>query len=152
MVVGFCSIKGWCYTGWWVCYLRTLAHFQRNGMKTQGQSRNSILWFCDWCEWRELGGRVSRRFPCVTSVMESFSDLWAIIIYWTESHLKSCPSSTMELSPFCKKSTTADVRLDSKCTSDWKSAVNVGVGRLQVHVICSCVLAHSEIVETWSNY
>ena len=54
--------------------------------------------------------------------------------------------------PFLEKSSTADVRLDSKCTSDWKSAVNVGVGRLQVHVICSCVLAHSEIVETWSNY
>ena len=28
MVVGFCSIGGWCYSGWWVWDLRTLAQIQ----------------------------------------------------------------------------------------------------------------------------
>ena len=32
MVVGSCSIGGWCYSGWWVLDLRTLAQFQGSGM------------------------------------------------------------------------------------------------------------------------
>ena len=32
MVVGFCSIGGWCYSEWWVWGLRTLAKFQGNEM------------------------------------------------------------------------------------------------------------------------
>ena len=32
MVVGFCSIGGWYYSGWWVCDLTTLAQFQESGM------------------------------------------------------------------------------------------------------------------------
>ena len=27
MLVGFCSTEGWCYSGWWVWDLRTLAQF-----------------------------------------------------------------------------------------------------------------------------
>ena len=62
------------------------------------------VWFCAWCKSRELGGRVSQRFPCVTPVLESSSSdlLRAIIGHWTKSHLKSCQTSTMEL--FYKKS------------------------------------------------
>ena len=32
MVVGFCSIGGWCYCLWWVWDLRTLAQFQGSEM------------------------------------------------------------------------------------------------------------------------
>ena len=32
MVVGFCSIGGWCYSGWWVWDLTTLAQFQGSKM------------------------------------------------------------------------------------------------------------------------
>ena len=32
MVVGFCSIVGWCYSGWWMWDLRTLAKFQGSEM------------------------------------------------------------------------------------------------------------------------
>ena len=58
-----------------------------------------IFWFCVWCKSRELGGRMSPGFPCVTPLMESFSsDLRrAIISYWTDSHLESSETSTMEL-------------------------------------------------------
>ena len=32
MVVGFCSFRKWCFSGWWVCDLRTIAQFQRSEM------------------------------------------------------------------------------------------------------------------------
>ena len=58
-----------------------------------------LFWFCVWCKSRELGGRGIPRFPCLTAVMESFySDfLWAIISYWTKSHLETSQTSMMEL-------------------------------------------------------
>ena len=88
---------------------------------------------CCWFKSRELGGRGSPR--CVTSVVVSFSlDLVpAIISYWAGSHLESCKTScqiyTMEL--FCEnrqrsyhvdyfRKKNSDVRLDSKCASDWR--------------------------------
>ena len=63
---------------------------------------------CCWCKSKELGGRRSPRFPCVTPVMERFfSDFLGVIIsYWAGSHLgscqTSCPISTIEL--FCENS------------------------------------------------
>ena len=42
-------------------------------MRTQGESKVSSCCFCVWCKSRELGGRRSPRFPCVTPVPESFS-------------------------------------------------------------------------------
>ena len=64
-----------------------------------GSVQDFIFWFCVWCKSRELGGRVSSRFLCVTPVMESFSSnfLRAIISYRTESYLKSYQTSTVEL-------------------------------------------------------
>ena len=72
-------------------------------MKTQAQSKISSF-FCVWCKPRELGGRGSTRFPCVTPVVKSFPSnlLWAIVSYWAKSHLESCQTSTMEL--FCENS------------------------------------------------
>ena len=35
MVVGFCSIGGWCYSGWWVWDLRTLVQFQGSEMSSE---------------------------------------------------------------------------------------------------------------------
>ena len=107
--------------------------------KDAGLFQDFIFWCCIWFNSRELGGGLSPRFPCVTPVMESFSSdlLRAIISFWTKLHLEFCQISTMELfcedsrrakdvDYFCRKCSTADVRLDSKCASDWKSAVNVG--------------------------
>ena len=47
----------------------------------------------------KLRDSVSPRIPCVTPVIKSFSSdlLQALISYWTESHLESCQTSTMEL-------------------------------------------------------
>ena len=103
-----------------------------------GSVQDFIFCFCVWCRSRELGGWMSRRFPCVTPVIESFSsDLLQARSYWTESLLESCQISTMELfrknsqqpkdvNCFCKKAPFADVQPDSKCTSNFKGAVNVG--------------------------
>ena len=69
-----------------------------------GSVQDFIFWFCIWCKSRELRGRMSPRFPCVTPMMESFSSvlLRTIISYWTKPHLGSCQTSMMEL--FCKNS------------------------------------------------
>ena len=69
-----------------------------SGVKWAHRSvQDFIFWFCVWCKSGELGGRGIPRFPCLTTVMESFySDfLWAIISYWTKSHLESSQTSMM---------------------------------------------------------
>ena len=80
---------------------------------------------------------MSVRFACVIPVVESFSSdlLQAIISYCEESHLETCQSSLSlnTLTIFSKKPHCRG----SRC----------GVGRLQVHGICSCRLVHSEVVE-----
>lgn len=57
---------------------------------------------------------MSVRFPCVTPLVESFSELRVV-------------------------------------TSYWGSAINVDVGRLRVHGICSCRMVHREVPEPCSN-
>ena len=77
-------------------------------------------------------------------MVEGFSSdlLRAIISYWAGSHLESsqkfCQTSTVEL--FCEtrwlfpqKSSAADVRLDSKCVSDWRYC------KCEVQVDCECM-------------
>ena len=61
-----------------------------------------LLFFC--CKSGEVGGIGSRRFPCVTPVLESFSSdlVRATISYWAVSLLKSCQTSSMEF--LCKNS------------------------------------------------
>ena len=100
-------------------------------MRTQGQSKISSCCVCVWFESRELGGRGSPRFPCVTPVVESFpSDLLrAIVSYWVESHLESCQAYHV----FPQKSSTADVRLDSICASNWSCF------KCEVRVDCKCM-------------
>ena len=44
-------------------------------MKTWGQSKISSYCFCVWCESIESGGRGSLRFPYVTLVIETSSDI-----------------------------------------------------------------------------
>ena len=69
-------------------------------MNTWSESKILSCCFCVWCKSRELGGRGSWRFFCVTPVVKSFfSDLrQAIISYWAELHLEICQTSTMETS------------------------------------------------------
>ena len=43
-------------------------------MRTWGQSKILFYCFCFWCESRELGGRESSMFPCVTPVVKTFSE------------------------------------------------------------------------------
>ena len=44
------------------------------GSEDVGLVRDFILLFCAWCESRELGGRGSSRFSCVTPVVETSRD------------------------------------------------------------------------------
>ena len=86
----FYSIGGRCYSGWWLWDLRALAQSQGSVMSpglfqdfmvfvsgfTQGNENGGsvqdfILLFL--CKSGELGGRGNPRFPCVTSVVGSFS-------------------------------------------------------------------------------
>ena len=73
MVVGFCSVGCWCYSGWWVWDLRTLSRstfeWEEQLRTVSGKCNENAesvqdftFWFCVWCKSRELGGRVSRRF------------------------------------------------------------------------------------------
>ena len=75
----------------------------RKWSEDTGSVQDCIFCFCLWCKSGKLGGRMSPRFPCVTPIRESFISnlLRAIISYWTESHLESYQTFTMEL--FCKK-------------------------------------------------
>ena len=105
-----------------------------------GLVQDFIFWFCVWWKSRELGGRESRRFPCVTLVIESFSSdlLRATISYWKELHLESCQTSTMELfwkygqrtkdvDYFCKEAPPQMFNwIPNTSLSDWKGAVNAG--------------------------
>ena len=95
MVVVFCSTGGWCCSGWWMWDLRTFEQFQ-----VSERSQCKIWSFGVFgVKSRELRGRVSLRFSCVTPVIKSFSwDLLQVIInYLTETHLESCQTSTVEL-------------------------------------------------------
>ena len=134
MVAGFCSIGGWCYSGQWMWDLSTLAQFQGSEIKTQGQSKISFFGFV-WCKLRELGGRVSPRFPCVIPVMESFpSDLLPAISYWTKSHPESCKTarrSSAKIINSLKKSTISARKLHWRCLTGCKM-------RLWLERCCKC--------------
>ena len=96
----------------------TTCTVSRKWNEDMGLVQDFIFSFCVWRKSRVLRGRVSQRFPCVNSAMESFSSnlLRAIISYWTESHLEYCQTSTMEL--FSKNSQQAkDVDYFHKNTS-----------------------------------
>ena len=91
---------------------------------------------CCWCKSRELGGRGSSRFSCITPMVESFfSDLlgytigyWAGYIQNPVKHSVQHPRwSFLQKQPtvltrwlFPDENFAADVRLDSKCASDWR--------------------------------
>ena len=81
---------------------------------------------------------MTARFLGVTPVKKSFSSdlLPTIISYSTKLHLdplkyprwSSCAKIAYDrkTSTISAKSSVADVRLDFKCISDWKGAINVG--------------------------
>ena len=51
-----------------------VGEFSLNEIRVWGESQISSDWFCAWCELTELESRGSSRFPCVTPVVETFSD------------------------------------------------------------------------------
>ena len=55
MVLGFCSIGSWCWSGWLERDLKTFAHFHGN----------PISYFCSWCYSRKWGSGVSPRLHFV---------------------------------------------------------------------------------------
>ena len=66
--------------------------------KTRCESKVST--FCFWCQSKELGGRMSLRFLCLTPGLESLTSdfLWVITNYWEVAYLEPCRTSMMELS------------------------------------------------------
>ena len=131
-------------------------------MKTRGEPEISSCCFCVWCKSRELGGRVSPRFPCKTQVVKSFySDLLRVrITYLVEPHLESCQTSTMELSCQNNKQFWQLDDFRKKCHRTCLTGLRMCLllkllllwSRLQVHGICSCRQVYSEIVKAQSNY
>ena len=101
VVVGFCSIGGSYYCGWYMCHLRILAQFWGSEMRTRGQSKTSV------------SPRLVQHPPWSSSPKIAKGP--KIITAKKLPHLL-----------FLQKSSTVDVQLDSKCASDWKVAINVG--------------------------
>ena len=139
IMVGFCCIRGWYYSGMVAVGFENACTVSGKWNEDVGSVQDFIFWFRVWCKTRELRSRVSPSSPCAIPVMESFPSglLRVIISYGTKSHLESCQTCMMEL--VCensqqpkdvdnsrKKCLTADIRLDSKCASEWKGALNVG--------------------------
>ena len=96
---------------------------------------------CCWCKSKELGGRGSPRFSCVTPVVKKFSSdfLRAIIPTFrilSDIHsgaLLRKQSTALTCSLFPQKSFIADVRLDFKCASDWRYC------KCELQLDCKCM-------------
>ena len=78
----------WLLFYWGLMFLWVMGVGFKNTCTVSGKCRSvgvsprlNVL-VCVWCESSKLRGRVSPRFPCV---------------YWTETHLESCQTSTMEV-------------------------------------------------------
>ena len=92
-------------------------------MRTWGQSKILYSCICVWCESGKLGRRRSSRFPCVTVVVETFSS--DRVTFRIPSNINDgAPlrkqSTTLTCRLFLQKSSTTDLRPDSKCGSDWR--------------------------------
>ena len=63
----------------WLTFSRTFLAFSIQWIRSPsinegvGSHWDSSCCFCVFCESRELGGRMSSRFPCVTPVIKTFS-------------------------------------------------------------------------------
>ena len=70
-------------------------------IRTRVESKISSCCFCVSCKWREFGGRGSPRFPCVTPVVESSSDLLRAIITisFPQKNSTTCKSHRKTLVP-----------------------------------------------------
>ena len=94
-------------------------------------------------------------------MVESFpSDiLQTTVSYLAESRLESCQTSTLELlcesrGLFRKKSSTADVRLDFKCTFDWrccKCGVALDCKCMEFVAADWCTVKHLRVDQTVRN-
>ena len=105
-------------------------------MRTWVQSKTSYSCICVCCESGDLGHRKSARFPCVTSMVETFS---------SDRVTFRIPSSINDGAPlrkkqtvlthrlFPQKSSTADLRPGSKCKSHWRRC------ECGVWVDCKCM-------------
>ena len=105
-------------------------------MRTWDQSKISHSCICVWCESGELGRRRSSRSSCVTPVVETISsDRVTIRIPSNINNgapLRKQPKAlTRRL--FLQKSSTTDLRPDSKCRSEWSCY------QCQVWVNCKCI-------------
>ena len=111
-------------------------------MRTWGQSKMSSSCISLWFESGELRRRRSSRFPCVTTVVETFSS--DRVTFRNPSNinngalLKKQPM-TLRRRLFPQKSSTEDFRPDSKCGSDWRCCECV------VRVDCKCISAFMHV-------
>ena len=92
--------------------------FSLKEMKAGDQSKISSYCFCVWCESRELEGRGSSRFPCITPVVETFSSYrvaFRVPLSVSAPLRKQSRALACRLLP--QKSPTTDFRPNSKCGS-----------------------------------
>ena len=124
-----------------------LLDYQSQALSTQ-QMHSS----CCWCKSKKLRGRGSPRFSCIAPVVESFSSdllrannkllgrgLAFNILSNIPSNihngalLRKQPMALINTLTISAKMLTADVRLHSKCVSDWRYC------KYWVQVDCKCM-------------
>ena len=118
------------------CLAYQADEFSFKEMRTWGHSKISYSCVCVWCESGELGCNRSSIFPCVTPVVETFSSDKATFRIPSNINdgapLRKQPTAlTRRLFP--QKNSTAGLRSDSKCGSDWRRC------ECGVWVDCQCM-------------
>ena len=129
-------------------FIYPVDEFPFEGVKAWGQSKISL--FCVWCESRELGGKGSSRFFCVSQVVETFSSdrvAFRIPSNISDGALLRKQSTALTIRLLPQKSPSTDFRQDSKCRSDWRCC------ECGVWVDCRCMefVAAAWFTRKWLN-
>ena len=120
-------------------------------MRTWDQSKISYSCICVCYESGELGRRRSLRFPCVTSVVETFSS--DRVTFRMPSNINDGASLRKQPTAlthrlFPQKSFTTDLQPDSKCESNWRRC-ECGVW---VHCKCTEFVATGWCIKKWLRF
>ena len=124
-------------------------------MRTWVQSKISSSCICVWFESGESRRRRSSRFPYVTPVVETLSE--DRVTFRIPSNINDGVPLQNSQRPWhvdCFRNKAPPQTSDRIPKGDLTGGTvkNVGVGRLQVHGICSRRLAYKEVVEFRSKY
>ena len=123
-----------------------------------------LVVFVFWCESKELGGRGSSRFPCVTAMVETSSDRVSEYYIknsvrhqrWSSFAKRANGINNLTVSAkklHCRLPTWFQMQIWLRGTVNLKEwgCGEVGVG-MKVHWIGGRRLVHKEVVEVESNY